>query len=290
MGFYTEDAPGFGPDREGGPARVIDDKGKKGDANQSVITALIERNNLFARGRLKHEYPHSWRSKKPIIFRNTPQWFVYMDKDGVVGDGSLSNLGTLRQTALAAIDETRFVPERGKSRLQGMIADRPDWVLSRQRAWGVPISVFRNVETGQVIPGPDFDKSDELMARIKETFAAEGADAWYADGAKERFLDGFVEDFENWEKVTDILDVWFDSGSTHAFCLEQRPDLKWPADLYLEGSDQHRGWFHSSLQRPIFTVRLASPTVRYPRNQPIVQDLGVQNDSHRFVTQLGMDF
>ena len=240
-GFYTEDAPGFGPDREGGPARVIDDKGKKGDANQSVITALIERNNLFARGRLKHEYPHSWRSKKPIIFRNTPQWFVYMDKDGVCEEG------TLRKTALKAIDETRFVPERGKSRLQGMIADRPDWVLSRQRAWGVPITVFRHVDTGQVIPGPEFAKSDELMARIKNTFTAEGADAWYADGAKERFLDGFVDDMENWEKVTDILDVWFDSGSTHAFCLEQRPDLKWPADLYLEGSDQHRGWFHSSL-------------------------------------------
>ncbi len=240
-GFFTEDAPGFGPDREGGPARVIDDKGKKGDANQSVITALIERNNLFTRGRLKHEYPHSWRSKKPIIFRNTPQWFVHMDKDAACGNA------TLRQTALTAIDETRFVPERGKSRLQGMIADRPDWVLSRQRAWGVPISVFRNSETGQVIPGPEFDKSNELMARIKDTFAKEGADAWYVEGAKERFLDGFVDDLENWEKVTDILDVWFDSGSTHAFCLEQRPDLKWPADLYLEGSDQHRGWFHSSL-------------------------------------------
>ncbi len=240
-GFYTEDVPGF----DG--ARVIDDKGKKGDANDKVIKALIGVNNLFARGRLKHEYPHSWRSKKPIIFRNTPQWFVYMDKEGVVGDGSKTNIGTLRQTALAAIEETRFVPERGKTRLHGMIADRPDWVLSRQRAWGVPIAVFRNVETGQVIPGPEFDKSDELMARIKDIFAKEGADAWYAEGAKERFLDGFISDQENWEQVKDILDVWFDSGSTHAFCLEQRPDLKWPADLYLEGSDQHRGWFHSSL-------------------------------------------
>ena len=240
-GFYTEDAPGF----EG--ARVIDDKGKKGDANQKVITALIGQNNLFARGRVKHEYPHSWRSKKPIIFRNTPQWFVYMDKDGVVGDGSASNMGTLRQTALAAIDETRFVPAAGQNRLRDMIEKRPDWVLSRQRAWGVPISVFRNLETGQVIPGPDFDRSDELMARIKDAYSKEGADAWYAEGAKERFLDGFVDDMEQWEKVSDILDVWFDSGSTHAFCLEQRPDLKWPADLYLEGSDQHRGWFHSSL-------------------------------------------
>ncbi|MEO0545572.1 MAG: isoleucine--tRNA ligase [Pseudomonadota bacterium] len=238
-GTYTSDAPGF----EG--ARVIDDKGKKGDANQKVITALIGQNNLFARGRLKHEYPHSWRSKKPIIFRNTPQWFVHMDKELDTAPGS--NTGTLRQTALAAIEETRFVPERGKTRLHGMIADRPDWVLSRQRAWGVPISVFRNEETGQVIPGPDFDRSEDLMARIKDAFAQEGADAWYADGAKARFLDGFVDDLDAWEKIDDILDVWFDSGSTHAFCLEQREDLKWPADLYLEGSDQHRGWFHSSL-------------------------------------------
>ncbi|MEP1208195.1 MAG: isoleucine--tRNA ligase [Rhizobiaceae bacterium] len=234
-GFYTADAPGFEE------ARVIDDKGKKGDANQKVITALIGADNLFARGRLKHEYPHSWRSKKPIIFRNTPQWFVYMDRDGV------SNRGTLRETALQAIDDTRFVPAAGQNRLRDMIEKRPDWVLSRQRAWGVPISVFRNVETGQVIPGPEFARSDELMARIKDAYTAEGADAWYADGAKQRFLDGFVDDMENWQKVDDILDVWFDSGSTHAFCLEQREDLKWPADLYLEGSDQHRGWFHSSL-------------------------------------------
>jgi isoleucyl-tRNA synthetase len=234
-GFYTADAPGFED------ARVIDDKGKKGDANQKVITALIGEDRLFARGRLKHEYPHSWRSKKPIIFRNTPQWFVHMDQDGV------SNRGTLRETALQAIDDTRFVPATGQNRLRDMIEKRPDWVLSRQRAWGVPISVFRNVETGQVIPGPDYARSDELMARIKDAYTVEGADAWYADGAKERFLDGFVEDMDQWEKVNDILDVWFDSGSTHAFCLEQRADLKWPADLYLEGSDQHRGWFHSSL-------------------------------------------
>lgn len=241
QGFYTEDAPGFGPDSEGGAAQVIDHKGKKGDANKRVIAALIERNNLFSRGRVKHEYPHSWRSKKPIIFRNTPQWFVYMDKDGVC------EKGTLRNTALAAIEETRFVPALGKNRLRGMIEGRPDWVLSRQRAWGVPISVFRNEETGQVIPGPEFDKSDELSQRIVEAFKKEGADAWYAEGAKERFLDGIVDNQEQWTKVNDILDVWFDSGSTHAFCLEQREDLKWPADLYLEGSDQHRGWFHSSL-------------------------------------------
>ncbi|MEM9330134.1 MAG: isoleucine--tRNA ligase [Pseudomonadota bacterium] len=234
-GAYTQEAPGFVGER------VIDDKGKKGKANQAVITALIGQNNLFARGRLKHEYPHSWRSKKPIIFRNTPQWFVYMDKGGVSGNA------TLRETSLRAIDDTRFVPAAGQNRLRAMIEQRPDWVLSRQRAWGVPISVFRNPKTDQVIPGPGFDQSDALIARIEQAFKEEGADAWFAEGAKERFLDGLVENPAEWDQVSDILDVWFDSGSTHAFCLEEREDLKWPADLYLEGSDQHRGWFHSSL-------------------------------------------
>ncbi|MET3853648.1 isoleucine--tRNA ligase [Rhizobium sp. OAE497] len=225
-GFYTADAPGF----EG--ARVIDDNGKKGDANDRVIKALIERSALFARGRLKHQYPHSWRSKKPVIFRNTPQWFVYMDKD--LKDGT-----TLRTRALKAIDDTRFVPAAGQNRLRAMIEQRPDWVLSRQRAWGVPICVFVD-EQGEVL------KDDAVNQRILDAFDAEGADAWFAEGAKERFL-GNEHDPAQWKQVMDILDVWFDSGSTHTFTLEDRPDLKWPADLYLEGSDQHRGWFHSSL-------------------------------------------
>jgi isoleucyl-tRNA synthetase len=225
-GTYTADAPGF----EG--ARVMDDNGKKGDANDRVIKALIERKALFARGRLKHSYPHSWRSKKPIIFRNTPQWFVYMDKD--LADGT-----TLRTRALTAIDDTRFVPAAGQNRLRAMIEQRPDWVLSRQRAWGVPICVFAD-EEGNVL------QDEEVNARILEAFDAEGADAWFAEGAKERFL-GNAHDGAKWTQVMDILDVWFDSGSTHTFTLEDRPDLKWPADVYLEGSDQHRGWFHSSL-------------------------------------------
>ncbi|RJT33352.1 isoleucine--tRNA ligase [Mesorhizobium waimense] len=230
-GFFTKDAPGFGPDREGGAARVIDDNGKKGNANQAVIDELIKRNELFARGRLKHSYPHSWRSKKPIIFRNTPQWFVYMDKE--LGDGT-----TLRSRALKAIDDTRFVPAAGQNRIRAMIEERPDWVLSRQRAWGVPIAVFADVD-GNVL------KDDAVNQRIMEAFETEGADAWFAANAKERFLGN--HDAAKWHQVMDILDVWFDSGSTHVFTLEDRPDLKWPADVYLEGSDQHRGWFHSSL-------------------------------------------
>jgi isoleucyl-tRNA synthetase len=235
-GFLTDEAPGLAG------RRVITDKGEKGDANGAVIEALAAAGAMVARGRLKHTYPHSWRSKKPVIFRNTPQWFVYMDKP--IGDATGL---TLRDKALAAIDGTDFYPSAGQTRLRSMIENRPDWVLSRQRAWGVPIAVFRNLETGQLLPGPQFEQNDEYVTRVRDAFLKEGADAWFAEGARTRFLDGFVEHPEKWEQVTDILDVWFDSGSTHEFVLKTRPDLKWPADVYLEGSDQHRGWFHSSL-------------------------------------------
>ncbi|MHA1574246.1 MAG: isoleucine--tRNA ligase [Alphaproteobacteria bacterium] len=233
-GLFTKEAPRFES------KRVVTDKGKFGDANDAVIQALVAANALIARARYKHDYPHSWRSKKPVIFRATPQWFIAMDRGFDGGE-------PLRAQALQAIDGTRFVPPQGKKRITSMVETRPDWVVSRQRAWGVPITVFVNKETGEFIPHQGFNASGQLIDRIVSAFEAEGADGWFIDGAKERFLDGLVDNPDDWEKVDDILDVWFDSGSTHAFVLEARPDLKWPADLYLEGSDQHRGWFQSSL-------------------------------------------
>ncbi|MDO8976938.1 isoleucine--tRNA ligase [Reyranella sp.] len=213
--------------------RVYTPDGKKGDANRTAIALLDEAGKLLASGRITHSYPHSWRSKAPVIFRNAPQWFIAMDKPiPEIG-------GTLREKALAAIDATRFVPRAGYNRLRSMIETRPDWNVSRQRAWGVPIAVFVDKKTGEPL------RDAEVMGRVVEAFRVEGADAWF-ESPPERFL-GNKYDAADFEQVTDILDVWFDSGCTHAFTLEGNDQLKWPADLYLEGSDQHRGWFHSSL-------------------------------------------
>ncbi|MEM8937330.1 MAG: class I tRNA ligase family protein, partial [Pseudomonadota bacterium] len=230
FGAYTKDAPGF----EGAKVLVIEGKkkGKDGDANKRVIDALIDHGALLARGRLKHSYPHSWRSKAPVIFRNTPQWFIALDRPTTNGE-------TLRANALKAIDETKFTPPQGRNRLRSMVEDRPDWLVSRQRAWGVPLTIFVDRETGTIL------RDDAVDARILAAINTRGADAWF-DTPIEDFL-GPDYDPERYEQVTDILDVWFDSGSTHAFVLEERDDLPWPADVYCEGSDQHRGWFQSSL-------------------------------------------
>ncbi|CAA7616287.1 isoleucyl-tRNA synthetase [Candidatus Terasakiella magnetica] len=194
-----------------------------------VIAAMTECGNLLAHGKVEHSYPHSWRSKAPLIFRNTPQWFISMETTG------------LRAKALKAIADTRFVPDQGRNRIGSMVENRPDWCVSRQRAWGVPIAVFVDKKTGQPL------RDQAVMDRIVAAFAAEGSDSWYTS-APERFL-GEGRKAEDYDQVFDILDVWFDSGCTHAFVLEgdEWPRLSWPASLYLEGSDQHRGWFHSSL-------------------------------------------
>ena len=254
-GVLTKEAPGFTG------KRVLKENGDKGDANDAVIKALSEAGNIIARGRLKHQYPHSWRSKKPIIFRNTPQWFIAMDKP-FAGSADRS----LRTVALDEIRATEWVPETGENRINGMIANRPDWVVSRQRAWGVPISVFVAKRDHDAFIEGDILRDEDVNDAIAEAFAKEGADAWFAAGAAERFLRPKY-DPANWEQVRDVLDVWFDSGSTHAFTLEdpeQFPGLagiqRKPHDgvlpeagkqydrvMYLEGSDQHRGWFHSSL-------------------------------------------
>ncbi len=239
-GGFRADLPFFGG------KYILNRKGGEGDANKTVIDKLVEVGGLLARGKIKHSYPHSWRSKAPIIYRNTPQWFASVDRE--VGDGQDEMGKTIRERALRSIDElVKWTPQKGRNRLYSMIEARPDWVLSRQRAWGVPLTCF--VKKGLLPTDEGFILRDEAVnARIVAAFEVEGADAWYADGAKERFL-GADYNADDWEQVFDVLDVWFDSGSTHAFVLRDREDGSPDgiADVYMEGTDQHRGWFHSSL-------------------------------------------
>jgi isoleucyl-tRNA synthetase len=239
-GSYRADLPLFG-----GQHIILPD-GKEGPANVSVIKQLAYSGALFAKGKLKHSYPHSWRSKAPVIYRNTPQWFAAIDK--VLDDGMTTYGDTIRKRALTSINQlVEWTPATGRNRLHSMIEARPDWVLSRQRAWGVPLTCF--VKKGVRPDAPDFLlRNPQVNARIKAAFEAEGADVWYVQGFKEKVLDGIV-DPSDYEQVMDVLDVWFDSGSTHAFVLRDREDgsADGIADLYLEGTDQHRGWFHSSM-------------------------------------------
>jgi isoleucyl-tRNA synthetase len=324
-GAFTDQAPGFTG------KRVINDKGEKGDANEAVIKALVEAGMLLARSRLKHQYPHSWRSKKPVIFRNTPQWFIAMDKplsvpSPLVGEGqgggstqATASVATptptpdpspqgggeqsLRARALHAISVTQWVPVSGENRINGMIKSKPDWVISRQRAWGVPIAVFVR-EKG--------DGSAEILQdaavnkRIADAFEQEGADAWYMDGARERFLGSLAN--EEWKKVDDICDVWFDSGSTHAFVLEdpvhfpglagirRKVDGGDDTVMYLEGSDQHRGWFQSSLLescgtrgRAPFDVVLTHGFTLDENGRKMSKSIGNTVEPQKIIAQSGAD-
>ncbi|MDC6483340.1 isoleucine--tRNA ligase [Candidatus Pelagibacter sp.] len=196
-------------------------------ANPIVIEKLKEQKRLLANGVLMHSYPHSWRSKAPLVHRATPQWFISMESH------------QLRSKALKALDDTTFYPSKGKERLKAMIETRPDWCVSRQRVWGVPLPIFINKKTKEILA------DDEVNENIANIYEKEGSDCWFSDDPQ-RFL-GEKYKSNDYEKLSDIVEVWFDSGSTHSFVLEKREDLKWPASMYLEGSDQHRGWFHSSL-------------------------------------------
>jgi isoleucyl-tRNA synthetase len=336
-GAFTDQAPGFTG------KRVINDRGEKGDANDAVIKALVDAGMLLARGRLKHQYPHSWRSKKPVIFRNTPQWFIAMDKPiedspsplplGEVGARSATGEGlqshgdsepphptpagstsplrgevkkgdTLRARALHAIAVTRWVPPSGQNRLTGMIVNRPDWVVSRQRAWGVPLAVFTKEKGDGSV---DILQDEIVNQRIVEAFMQEGADAWYMEGARERFL-GAKLAAEGWQKVDDILDVWFDSGSTHAFVLEDRQNFPQLGNIvrkidggddtvmYLEGSDQHRGWFHSSLLessgtrgRAPFDIVLTHGFTLDENGRPMSKSLGNTVKPQKVIKDSGAD-
>jgi isoleucyl-tRNA synthetase len=276
-GRFTKEAPGF----EGLEIIQTEGKniGKDGPANKVVIDALIEAGALLARGQLKHQYPHSWRSKAPLIFRNTPQWFIALDKPYTEGGGR-----TLRQVALDEIERVdwgqhRIGDERDKNRIKGMIEDRPDWLISRQRNWGVPLAIFVSKKDGAIL------QDDDVDARIVAAMKEGGADVWWSTPAQE-FL-GAKYRAEDYEKVEDILDVWFDSGSTHAFVLGEvratptRPSFKDARVLYLEGSDQHRGWFHSSL------LESCATRGRAPYDEVITYGFTVAEDGRKMSKSLG---
>ena len=196
-------------------------------ADDVIINELTNLNRLLGKGKLKHSYPHSWRSKAPLVHRATPQWFISMEKNN------------LRQKSLTAIGNTKFYPAVGQNRLRSMIETRPDWCVSRQRVWGVPLPIFISKKTGKPLA------DEKVLEGVAKIFEEEGSDSWFIRKPQD-FL-GKDYNANDYEQVKDIVEVWFDSGSTHSYVLDKRPELTWPANLYLEGSDQHRGWFHSSL-------------------------------------------
>ncbi|MDP9127709.1 MAG: class I tRNA ligase family protein, partial [Pseudomonadota bacterium] len=247
--------------------------GTVGDANGAVMTALLEAGALLAKKNITHSYPHSWRSKAPLIFRTTPQWFIGLDQKA---EGQSK---TLRELALEAIGETEWFPGIGANRIRGMIESRPDWCISRQRAWGVPIALFLEKATGAVL------KDKAVLDSIAKAFDEEGADAWYRRPAQE-FL-GNAYRAADYIQVFDIVDVWFESGATHAFCLDPElgatewKELRWPADLYLEGSDQHRGWFHSSL------LESCGTTGRAPYNKVLTHGFTLDEQGRKMSKSMG---
>jgi isoleucyl-tRNA synthetase len=238
------------------------------DANPAIVDFLRERGRLLQHGQDRHSYPVCWRCKKPIIFRATEQWFIALDE------------ATLRKRALEAIETVQWLPAWGQDRIHNMIATRPDWCISRQRLWGIPIPAFYCKACDEALLLP------ELVQRVADVFEEHTADAWYAREARELLPEGFACPKcggGEFEKETDILDVWFDSGSSHAAVLGHREDLPWPADLYLEGSDQHRGWFHSSLLIGVATRGQA------PYRRVVTHGFTVDGEGRKISKSLGND-
>ena len=251
-------------------------RGEQGKANPEVIKLLAESGNLLARGITTIRDAHSWRSKAPVIRRATPQWFISMDKPGPNGK-------SLRENALKAIEDTEFFPAVGRNRLQSMVEGRPDWLISRQRNWGVPITIFVNKDGQPHTAALEADQAEQLNDAIKAAIAKGGVEAWF-DTPAEDFLSPLGLPASEWEKVTDVLDVWFDSGTTHAFALRERGIIDaetGQADLYMEGSDQHRGWFQSSLLECCATRGMA------PYKQVLTHGFIVDADGKKMSKSIG---
>jgi isoleucyl-tRNA synthetase len=288
-GKYREDWPWLG-----GQGSVINAKFNAPDG--PICEDLRAAGGLLAASAdYRHSYPHSWRSKAKVIFRCTPQWFVPMDKplahlpklssaeqrwedeggDVTIDESATAGSPSLRELALEAIGKTCFVPDKGRNRIGSMVEGRPDWVLSRQRAWGVPITLFVHRESGEYLVDPAVNQ------RIVDAIRESGVDAWDDDNAQSLLGDAY--DLADYERIVDILDVWFDSGSTHAFVLESGrwPDLQWPADLYLEGSDQHRGWFQSSL------LEACATRGRAPYNAVLTHGFTMASDGKKMSKSIG---